>query len=212
MPGAAVRAGGRNRGSRSSATGGAAVVEPPPAVPADEPIHRGKRARAIAAGRTRASASAATSTTISRRQGENAHAPRRLQDPDHGGRHLLTWLERPPTKLVVVRIQRNRRAATEARRPFRQAPLLAKSLPHFLEPPAPRSGAADWPLSLSTSAHGGADRGVRRRRERQGLLRGRLRISVESRRRPEEARDWICPGVEEEGVAQAIEAYLDFRA
>jgi len=27
-----------------------------------------------------------------------------------------------------------------------------------------------------------------------------------------ELADWICPGVEEEGVAQAIEAYLDSRA
>ena len=130
---------------------------------------------------------------------------------------LLSWLERPPTKLVVVSDPEE----LDALRPklvarFGKRLFIAKSLPHFLELASPTiskgSGLGFVAEHLGftaaqTVAFGDGEN------DRELLAWAGFGISVENGDEVlKELADWICPGVEEEGVAQAIEAYLDSRA
>ncbi len=130
---------------------------------------------------------------------------------------LLGWIERPPTKLVVVSTPEQ----LDALRPilvahFGNRLFIAKSLPHFLELASPAiskgSGLAFVAehvgfTAAETVAFGDGEN------DRELLAWAGYGICVENGDEGlKELADWICPGPEEEGVAQAIEAFLDSRA
>jgi Cof subfamily protein (haloacid dehalogenase superfamily) len=130
---------------------------------------------------------------------------------------LLAWLERPPTKLVVV----DAPDALDAFRPslveqFGERLFIAKSLPYFLELASPRiskgSGLGFVAEHLGfpaarTVAFGDGENDL------ELLDWAGYAVCVANGHDLLKARaDWICPGPEEEGVARAIEAYLDSRA
>ena len=128
---------------------------------------------------------------------------------------LLAWLERPPTKLVVVAAPEQ----LDALRPvlvarFGERLFVAKSLPYFLELASPAvskgSGLAFVAERLGftaaeTVAFGDGEN------DRELLEWAGYGVCVENGTDVlKELADWICPGPEDEGVAQAIEAFLDF--
>ena len=129
---------------------------------------------------------------------------------------LLAWLEHPPTKLVVVgdpaELDALRLRLVEQ---FGERLFIAKSLPYFLELASPRiskgTGLAFVAEHLGlpiagTVAFGDGENDF------ELLDRAGYGIAVENGHEELKARaDWICPGVEEEGVAQVLEAYLDSR-
>ena len=130
---------------------------------------------------------------------------------------LLAWLERPPTKLVVVSTPEELdvlRPVLVAR--FGDRLFVAKSLPHFLELASPSiskgSGLAFVAEHLGftaaeTVAFGDGEN------DRELLEWAGYGVCVENGDDLlKELADWICPGPEDEGVAQAIEAFLDSRA
>ena len=129
---------------------------------------------------------------------------------------LLGWLERPPTKLVVV----DDPEALDAFRPslveqFGDRLFIAKSLPYFLELASPRiskgSGLGFVAEHLGftaaeTVAFGDGENDL------ELLGWAGYGVCVENGNELLKAQaDWLCPGPEEQGVAQAIEAYLDSR-
>jgi len=130
---------------------------------------------------------------------------------------LLAWLERPPTKLVVVSTSEE----LDALRPvlgarFGDRLFVAKSLPHFLELASPSiskgSGLAFVAEHLGftaaeTVAFGDGEN------DRELLEWAGYAVCVENGDDVlKELAAWICPGPEDEGVAQALEAFLDLRA
>jgi Cof subfamily protein (haloacid dehalogenase superfamily) len=130
---------------------------------------------------------------------------------------LRGWLERPPTKLVVVSTPEE----LDALRPtlvarFGGRLFIAKSLPYFLELANPSiskgSGLAFVAEHLGftaaeTVAFGDGEN------DRELLEWAGYAVCVENGDDlVKELADWICPGPEEEGVALAIEAFLDSRA
>lgn len=149
---------------------------------------------------------------------ENARAYAGFQEiPITEVHDLLAWLERPPTKLVIVSDPEE----LDALRPklvarFGERLFIAKSLPHFLELASPTiskgSGLAFVAehvgfTAAQTLAFGDGEN------DRELLAWAGYGVSVENGDdRLKELADWICPGVEDEGVAQTIEAYLDSRA
>jgi Cof subfamily protein (haloacid dehalogenase superfamily) len=137
--------------------------------------------------------------------------------PLHEVGDLLAWIERPPTKLVVVddpQALDELRPRLEAQ--FGERLFLAKSLPYFLELASPAvskgSGLAFVAEHLGfdaerTVAFGDGENDV------ELIEWAGYGISVErGHERLRAAADWICPGPQEEGVAQVLEAYLDSRA
>jgi hypothetical protein len=127
---------------------------------------------------------------------------------------LLTWLERPPTKLVVVDAPddldglRPRLAARFGDRLF-----IAKSLPFFLELASPRVSKGSGMAFLAEHLGFEAERTVAfgdGENDLELLEWAGFAVCVENGHDGLKARaDWICPGPENEGVARAIEAYLD---
>jgi hypothetical protein len=127
---------------------------------------------------------------------------------------LLGWLERPPTKLVLV----DDPDALDAFRPslveqFGDRLFIAKSLPYFLELASPRiskgSGLGFVAEHLGfkaaqTVAFGDGENDL------ELLGWAGYGVCVENGNELLKAQaDWLCPGPEDQGVAQAIEAYLD---
>jgi Cof subfamily protein (haloacid dehalogenase superfamily) len=130
---------------------------------------------------------------------------------------LVAWLERPPTKLVIV----GDPEALDALRPrlveqFGHRLFIAKSLPYFLELASPRiskgTGLAFVAEHLglptdATVAFGDGENDL------ELLERAGYAVAVENGHELLKARaDWICPGPAEDGVARVLEAYLDSRA
>jgi Cof subfamily protein (haloacid dehalogenase superfamily) len=129
---------------------------------------------------------------------------------------LLGWLERPPTKLVVVddpdALDRFKPRLVER---FGERLFIAKSLPKFLELASPTiskgSGLAFVAEHLGftaaqTVAIGDGENDL------ELLEWAGFGIAVENADDGLKARaDWICPSVDEAGVAQVLEAYLDSR-
>lgn len=130
---------------------------------------------------------------------------------------LLDWLEASPTKLVAV----DAPEALDRLKPklgaqFGERLFIAKSLPYFLELASPQvskgSGLAFVAAHLGfdlarTVAFGDGENDL------ELLEAAGFAVAVENADERLKARaDWICPGVEEEGVALALEAYLDSRA
>ncbi|HEY7795237.1 MAG TPA: HAD family hydrolase, partial [Gaiellaceae bacterium] len=127
---------------------------------------------------------------------------------------LLAWLERPPTKLVVVADP----DALDGLRPrlveqFGDRLFIAKSLPYFLELASPR-------ISKGTGLHFVLERlGLPAERtvafgdgenDLELLEEAGFGVAVENAHTALKARaDLVIPGAREEGVAQVLEAYLD---
>jgi Cof subfamily protein (haloacid dehalogenase superfamily) len=127
---------------------------------------------------------------------------------------LLAWLPKPPTKLVVVGDPHELDGLeVEMKARFGPRLFISKSLPHFLE-------------FASPSVHKGS--GLDFAAERVGFSRERsvafgdgendvellewagFAVAVANAHRKVLAvADFVCPSVDEQGVAQVIESYLD---
>ena len=129
---------------------------------------------------------------------------------------LAAWLERPPTKLVVVddpeRLDALRPTLEER---FGGRLFLAKSLPYFLELASPDvskgSGLAfvaerlGLPLERVVAFGDGEN-------DLELLETAGFGIAVANAHELLLARaDWVCPGPDEEGLAQVLEALVDSR-
>jgi Cof subfamily protein (haloacid dehalogenase superfamily) len=137
--------------------------------------------------------------------------------PLHEVGDLLGWIQRPPTKLVVVddpdRLDALRPRLEER---FGARLYIAKSLPYFLELASPTiskgSGLAFVAEHLGftaerTLAFGDGENDL------ELLAWAGFGVAVENAHDALKARaDWICPSAEVEGVAQVLEAILDLRA
>jgi Cof subfamily protein (haloacid dehalogenase superfamily) len=137
--------------------------------------------------------------------------------PVHAVGSLLGWIERPPTKLVVV----DEPELLDALRPVLEARLgdrlfIAKSLPHFLELASPAiskgTGLAFVADHLGftaeeTIAFGDGENDL------ELLEWAGFGIAVANADESLKARAaWIAPSAAEEGVAQVLEALLDLRS
>jgi Cof subfamily protein (haloacid dehalogenase superfamily) len=130
---------------------------------------------------------------------------------------LLDWLEEPPTKLVVI-------GDPEVLDGLKQRMLerfdgrlyISKSLPHFLEFASPEVTKATGLAFVSehlgfererTVAFGDGENDI------ELVDWAGYGIAVENAHdRVKEVADFVCPPVDEEGVAQVLEAYLDSHA
>jgi Cof subfamily protein (haloacid dehalogenase superfamily) len=135
----------------------------------------------------------------------------------HAVGKLLEWLDRPPTKLVVVGdpleldgLEERMKARFDGRL------FISKSLPDFLE-------FADPDVSKGTGLGFLAQRlGFTREQtvafgdgenDFELLAWAGYAVAVaNSHPRVLEVADFVCPSVDEEGVAQVIESYLDSRS
>ncbi len=127
---------------------------------------------------------------------------------------LLGWLVRPPTKLVAV----DDPAALDGLKVvlverFAGRLFIAKSLPYFLELASPAVSKGNGLAFLATHLGFAAEHTVAfgdGENDLELLDWAGYAVSVENADDELKARsDWICPGVAEEGVAQALEAFLD---
>ena len=142
---------------------------------------------------------------------------RRYADFQHLELHpvgdLLAWLDSPPTKLVVIddpEVLDGLEARMKAR--FDGRLYIAKSLPYFLEFASPEvtkgSGLAFLAQHLGfaseqTVAFGDGENDV------ELLEWAGYGVAVENAHdRVKQIADFVCPSVDEEGVAQVLEAYL----
>lgn len=131
--------------------------------------------------------------------------------------NLLAWLRKPPTKLVAIGeagALDELEARLKAR--FEDRLYISKSLPYFLELASPEvskgAGLAFVAERLGfpaqrTVAFGDGENDV------ELLDWAGYAVAVENaHRRVLAVADFVCPSVEQEGVAQVIEALLDSRA
>ena len=127
---------------------------------------------------------------------------------------LLAWLERPPTKLVAV----DDPAALDALKPrllarFGDRLFIAKSLPHFLELASPTVSKGSGLAFLAEHLGFDAEHTVAigdGENDLELLQWAGYAVAVENADEGLKPHaDWICPGVDEEGVAQVLEAFLD---
>lgn len=137
--------------------------------------------------------------------------------PLHEVGDLLGWIEQPPTKLVVV----DDPARLDALRPrleerFGERLFIAKSLPYFLELASPTISKGTGLAFVAEHLGFTAERTVAfgdGENDLELLEWAGFGIAVENATDALKARaDWICPSAEGQGVARAIEAYLDSRA
>jgi Cof subfamily protein (haloacid dehalogenase superfamily) len=130
---------------------------------------------------------------------------------------LLDWLDRPPTKLVVIgdpAVLDGLKARLQKR--FASRLYISKSLPYFLELASPDvtkgSGLAFLAerigfTSAQTIAFGDGENDI------ELLDWAGYAVAVANAHESVLASaDFVCPSVEEEGVAQTIEALLDSRS
>jgi Cof subfamily protein (haloacid dehalogenase superfamily) len=130
---------------------------------------------------------------------------------------LLEWISEPPTKLVVigdpeVLDELKQRMLTR----FDGRLYISKSLPYFLEFASPEvtkaAGLAFVSYHLGfererTVAFGDGENDI------ELVDWAGYGVAVENaHERVKELADFVCPSVDEEGVAQVIESYLDSRA
>ena len=133
--------------------------------------------------------------------------------PLHEVGDLLGWIERPPTKLVVV----DDPARLDALRPrleerFGARLYIAKSLPYFLELASPTISKGSGLAFVAEHVGFTAERTIAfgdGENDLELLDWAGFGIAVENADDRLKARaDWICPSAEEEGVAQVLEALL----
>jgi hypothetical protein len=134
----------------------------------------------------------------------------------HAVGDLAAWLDRPPTKLVSVGEPHALDGLEERmKRRFDGRLFISKSLPYFLEFASPvvskGSGLAFVAEHVGftaeeTVAFGDGENDV------ELLEWAGFGVAVaNAHRRVLDLADWVCPSADDEGVAQAIEAYLDSR-
>ena len=148
---------------------------------------------------------------------ENARAYADFQSiPLHAVGNLRGWIERPPTKLVVV----DDPARLDALRPTLEDRLgerlfIAKSLPHFLELASPTISKGSGLAFVAEHLGFTAERTVAfgdGENDLELIDWAGYGVAVENAHEALKARaDWICPSAEGEGVAQVLEAVLDLR-
>jgi Cof subfamily protein (haloacid dehalogenase superfamily) len=137
--------------------------------------------------------------------------------PLHEVGPLLDWLDEPPTKLVTIGESTRLDALGERLRArFDGRLYISKSLPYFLEFASPDvtkgSGLAFLAEHLGftaaeTVAFGDGENDV------ELLEWAGYAVAVENAHESVKAvADFVCPSVDEEGVAQVIEALLDSAA
>ena len=133
--------------------------------------------------------------------------------PLHEVGDLLGWIERPPTKLVVV----DDPVRLDALRPrleqrFGERLYIAKSLPYFLELASPTISKGSGLAFVAEHVGFNAERTIAfgdGENDLELLDWAGFGIAVENADERLKARaDWICPSAEEEGVAEALEALL----
>jgi Cof subfamily protein (haloacid dehalogenase superfamily) len=137
--------------------------------------------------------------------------------PIHPVGNLLAWLDRPPTKLVAVGERHVMdELEVELKKRFDGRLYISKSLPEFLELAAPGVTKAEG-LSFAAEllgvdlsrivAFGDGENDVE-------LVRavGYGVAVANAHERVLEAADFVCPRDRDEGVAQVIEAFLDWRS
>jgi Cof subfamily protein (haloacid dehalogenase superfamily) len=130
---------------------------------------------------------------------------------------LRAWLREPPTKLVVIddpEVLDGLKERMLAR--FEGRLYISKSLPYFLEFASPDVTKAAGLQFLSehlgfarerTVAFGDGENDI------ELVEWAAYGIAVaNAHERVKELADFVCPSVDEEGVAQVLEAYLDSRA
>ena len=129
---------------------------------------------------------------------------------------LLEWLDRPPTKLVVIgdpdALDGLKQKVLEQ---FAGRLYIAKSLPYFLEFASPdvtkAAGLAFLAQQIGftrerTVAFGDGENDI------ELVDWAGYGVAVANAHdRVKEVADFVCPSVDEEGVAQVLEAYLDSR-
>ena len=149
---------------------------------------------------------------------ENARAYADFQHiPLHEVGDLRDWIERPPTKLVVVddpgRLDVLRPLLEER---FGERLFIAKSLPYFLELASPAiskgtglefvAGHLGFALERTVAFGDGEN-------DLELLASAGFGVAVENAHDGLKANaDWVGPGAADEGVAQVLEALLDLRA
>lgn len=148
---------------------------------------------------------------------ENARSYADFQSiPLHEIGDLLGWIERPPTKLVVV----DEPTRLDALRPlleerFDERLFIAKSLPYFLELASPAISKGNGLAFVAEHLGFTAERTVAfgdGENDLELLEWAGFGVAVENADEALRARaDWVCPGAEGEGVAQVLEAVLDSR-
>ena len=130
---------------------------------------------------------------------------------------VLDWLEEPPTKLVCVGVPKELDAVeARAKEHFGTRMYISKSLPHFLEFAAPgvtKGAGLDFLAHhlgftrAETVAFGDGENDV----ELVGWA--GYGVAVENaHERVKAVADWIAPSAKDEGVAQVLEALLEFGA
>jgi Cof subfamily protein (haloacid dehalogenase superfamily) len=136
--------------------------------------------------------------------------------PIHPVGDLLAWLEKPPTKLVTIGdpdvldgLERRMKASFDVRL------YISKSLPFFLEFASPEVTKASGLAFLAEHLGFEAERTVAfgdGENDVELLEWAGYGVAVaNAHERVLAAADWVCPSAAEEGVAQAIEAFLDSR-
>ena len=130
---------------------------------------------------------------------------------------LLTWLEEPPTKLVVIddpQVLQDLKERMIAR--FDGRLYISTSLPYFLEFASPEvtkaSGLAFVAEHLGFSREGTVAFGDGENDLELVDWAGFGVAVANAHDLVKERADFVCPSVNEEGVAQVLEAYLDSRA
>jgi Cof subfamily protein (haloacid dehalogenase superfamily) len=129
---------------------------------------------------------------------------------------LLDWLDRPPTKLVVVGDPQVLDGFEQrAKAHFGDRLYISKSLPYFLEFASPRVHKADGLAFLGEHLGFGSEDAIAfgdGENDVELVEWAGFGIAVaNAHRRVLEAADWTCPSVDEEGVAQVVEAFLAAR-
>jgi Cof subfamily protein (haloacid dehalogenase superfamily) len=130
---------------------------------------------------------------------------------------LLTWLDRPPTKLVMVaEPARLDELEPALRTGLAEGLRVVRSLPFFLE--VARAGVTKATgLDVCARLLGFASaRSIAFGDEQNDVelmtWAGYAVAVANAHPRVLELADLVCPSVEEEGVAQVVEAFLDWRA
>jgi Cof subfamily protein (haloacid dehalogenase superfamily) len=136
--------------------------------------------------------------------------------PVHPVGSLLEWLEVPPTKLVVVADAERLDPLEASLRPRLAAELhLVRSLPFFLEVAAAGVTKATGLDVVSRRLGFTAERTIAFGDEQNDFelldWAGYAVATANAHPRVLERADLVCPPVEQEGVAQVIEAFLDSR-
>jgi Cof subfamily protein (haloacid dehalogenase superfamily) len=130
---------------------------------------------------------------------------------------LLSWLEEPPTKLVVIedpQVLQDLKERMIAR--FDGRLYISTSLPYFLEFASPEvtkaSGLAFVAEHLGFSREGTVALGDGENDLELVDWAGFGVAVANAHDLVKQRADFVCPAVNEEGVAQVLEAYLDSRA